>query len=147
SRNGGAPAETTGIALGPTCDADAKSPERLDLEARWEGDQVRVTGTVAGGAGNALSLGLSQGGRFVYDHVFKADLMGVLDLEEDAVDLVTVDNEPSRSEQAAFARTGAAPLEAGLPVCLDALLYEKGSLDLLAVRHLEVEGTPDGPGS
>lgn len=137
-------AETTGFALGPACDADAKSPERLDLSTSWEGDQVRVTGGVAGGAGHALSLGLSQAGHFVYDRVFKADLMGVITLEDDALDLTTVTNEPSDSERAAFARTGAAPLEASLPVCLDALLYEKGSLDLLAVRHLQVEGSPEG---
>ena len=135
-------AETTEMTVGPPCETMTNDPDRLDLVARWEDDQVRVSGTIAGGAGNALSLGLSQQGRFVYDRVFKADLMGVMNLERDAFDQTSVTNEPSASERAAFSRTGARPFDPALPLCVDVLLYERGSLDRLAERHFLVEGAP-----
>ena len=137
-----AAAETTRMTVGPVCEPMTQNAELLDLAATWEGDQVHVEGTVVGGSGNALSLGLSQGGRFVYDRVFKADLMGVIQLDRDVIELTTATNEPSASERAAFSRTGAVPLDPSQPVCLDVLLYERGSLDRLAERHLLVEGTP-----
>jgi hypothetical protein len=124
------------------CGIDFENPARLDLEARWEGDHVRVTGIVAGGAGHALSLALSQGTRFVFDQVFKADLMGVLTLDSDQIDVRSIDYSPSASERAAFDRTGALPLNRAAPVCLDVTLYEKRSLDLLAATHFVVEGKP-----
>lgn len=132
--------DTTRVALGPVCEPFSENAARLDLKARWEGDQVRVTGSVGAGAGNALSLGLSQQGRFIYDRVFKSELMGVIQLEGDAVDLTTVTNEPSRSERGAFSRTGATALDPSLPACIDVLLYERGSLDRLAELHMVVEG-------
>jgi hypothetical protein len=131
----------TGTA-GLVCGIDFENPARLDLKARWEGDHVRVSGTVPGGAGNALSLALSQGTRFVFDQVFKADLMGVLTLDSDQIDVRSIDYSPSASERAAFDRTGALPLNRAAPVCLDVTLYEKGSLDLLAAAHFVVEGMP-----
>ncbi|HEY7530256.1 MAG TPA: hypothetical protein VIC56_06230 [Gemmatimonadota bacterium] len=131
---------------GSPCPAADENPERLGVRAAWQGDHVRVSGTVEGGAGNALSLGLSQGGSFVYDEVFRSELLSVINLGSDTLDAVSVTYEPSRSEAAAFARTGAVALDRSQPVCADVTLYERGSLDRLASRSLRVEGTPAGAG-
>jgi hypothetical protein len=144
----GAPASERGgaddtTAAGEGCPQDSRSPERLRLEASWEDGHVRVRGVAEKGAGNALSLGLSQRGQFVYDQIFKSDLLSVIQLGSDTVDVTSVDYEPSKSEQAAFARTGAGPLDRSVSLCVDVTLYEKGSLDLLAARHLEVAGSPE----
>jgi hypothetical protein len=129
---------------GSPCPAADENPERLAVQARWEGDHVRVSGAVEGGAGNALSVGLSQGGSFVYDEVFRSELLSVINLESDTLDAVSVTYEPSRAEASAFGRTGAVALDRSRPVCADVTLYERGSLDRLASRSLPVEGAPAG---
>lgn len=132
--------EPTAVAAG--CLTESLDAERIELTAAWEGNHVRVTGRVEGGAGAALNLGLSHGEQFIYSEVFKSDLLNVIMLESDSVDLTSVSYEPSASERAAFARTGAGSLDPARPVCLDVSLYAKASLDLLAARHLPVSGAP-----
>jgi hypothetical protein len=125
-------------ALSGGCAPDAVNPGRIRLTAEWRDGHVRVTGSVEGGAGNALTLGLSHGDKFIFSEIFKSDLLSVISLDSDSLDATTVSHEPSAGERTAFARTGAVPLDPARPVCLDVSLYEKGSLDLLAVRHLPV---------
>ena len=139
---GGAAGET-GATARQACPQDSRNPGRIDLTAAWKDGHVRVRGKVEDGAGNALSLGLSQRGRFVYDEVFKSELLNVIRLESDSVDLTSVSYEPSASERAAFARTGAGPVDPSQPVCLDVSVYEQGTLDLLAAEHVPVAGARD----
>lgn len=123
------------------CPPDSLNAERLDLTARLRDGHVRVEGTVREGTGKALNLGLSQRGSFVSDEVFRGERFGVLMLGSDSVDVSSVSYEPSPQERAAFARTGAVTRDPDLPLCLEISLYEKGSLDLLAARYIEVSGT------
>ncbi|MBA2564640.1 MAG: hypothetical protein H0V09_04365 [Gemmatimonadetes bacterium] len=122
------------------CALEVLNPDRMALSAEWHGGHVRILGTVRDGAGQALSLALSQNQSFVYDEIFRSEVLSVLTLESDEVDATSVTFEPNRSQLASFQRTGARPLDPALPLCVDASLYEKGSLDLLATRHFLVRG-------